>query len=259
MPGVGDPKVSTSDYPADLYVALHAGHPGDVEHYLRACSGAGSVLELGCGDGRILAPLAERTGEVVGLEIDEGQLALAKARIAACEAADRIRLEAGDMRDFDLGARFDAIIVPFGGLYCLLSEADLRNCLARVFAHLAPGGRLLADVWAADDFHANYSPDECEPGWVDRAGTIEVGEHTYEVLERSEWDRATQRLDAHYLHVRVGTEDSIETVLRQRYVLQPQLAEMLAELGFRDIGFTGDFAGNPYDSESELMVVEARR
>ena len=46
-------------YPARLYVAVHEGNPGDVAFYRRCCADAGSVLELGCGDARVLAELAE--------------------------------------------------------------------------------------------------------------------------------------------------------------------------------------------------------
>ena len=45
-------------FDATLYRQLHVGTPGDVDFYRRQCAGAQGVLELGCGDGRILAPLA---------------------------------------------------------------------------------------------------------------------------------------------------------------------------------------------------------
>ena len=48
-------KQPVSEYPAHLYAAVHDGNAGDVEFYRQRCAGAESVLELGCGDARVLA------------------------------------------------------------------------------------------------------------------------------------------------------------------------------------------------------------
>jgi tRNA G46 methylase TrmB len=44
---------------AELYRLTHRGNPGDVGFYRKLCSGVQSVLELGCGYGRLLAALAQ--------------------------------------------------------------------------------------------------------------------------------------------------------------------------------------------------------
>ena len=86
------------------------------------------------------------------------------------------------------------------------------------------------------------------------AGTGEA----WEVLERSRWDKHTQRIDATYLHVRVGSTEAIEGVLRQRYVLADQLRAALVEAGFSAIEIHGGFDGRDYDEDAELLVARAR-
>src|SRR5688572_29368088 len=123
-------------YPAELYVALHSGTPGDAAFYRRVCRDARSVLDLGCGNGRILWGLRRPGRSLVGLDRDREMLQLAR-RHAATDGRSALpsgsavagfrggergkRLGSAptwvqaDMAAFALGRRFDAIILPFSG------------------------------------------------------------------------------------------------------------------------------------------------
>lgn len=251
----------TSSYPARFYAAVHDGNPGDVEFYRRRCASVRSIAELGCGDARVLAALAGAGRTLVGVDVDAEQLELAAARARACGAT--VELVEADMRELDAsmlgGRRFDRVIIPHGGIYCLLDEAALAASLRRAAALLDDNGLLLLDAWAADDFHVQAEPEDQDPSWLERVKTIELDGERYEVLERSSWDKPRQRLDVTYIHVRVGSEDVIEGLLQQRYVLADQLCAALEQAGLDLVELAGDFEGGPYDAKSPLLVVTARR
>lgn len=262
----------SEDYPARLYAAVHDGNPGDVEFYRRRCAGARAVLELGCGDARVLASLggagrgagrAVGGPALVGLDVDPQQLELARARADGLELELELELIMGDMRTLGAGAlkgrRFDRVLIPHGGLYCLLDAADLDATLRAVAGSLTDDGLLILDAWAADAFHAEAEPDDQDPSWLEHVKVIELDGERWEVLERSSWDKATQRIDATYVHVRVGAEDAVEGLLRQRYVLAEQLRAALGDAGLELVELAGDFGGGSYDADAGLMVVVARR
>lgn len=251
------PSRPAPEYPAKLYAAVHDGNPGDVDFYRRRCAGARSVLELGCGDARVLAAVAAPGRALVGVDIDPELLELARARLQTTAGAE-FELRCADMRELVLERRFDRVIIPHGGLYCLLDEESLAATLRRVAALLEPDGQLILDCWAADGFELEADPDDQDPGWLEVVKAVEIDGERWEVLERSSWDKPAQRIDATYLHVRVGDEEAIEGLLRQRYVLAEQLRAGLADVGLELIELHGDFAGSDYDLESELMVVTAR-
>lgn len=248
-------------YPAELYVAVHDGNPGDVDFYRRQCQGAGSVLELGCGDARVLAALAEPGRRLVGVDIDPDLLAIARARVADGEV-DSVRLIEADMARLDaveLGGAFDRVILPYGSVYCLLDDEALDSMLASAVRFLAPGGKLILDVWAADGFHEDSDPEDLDSTWIERVKTIEVDGRRYEVLERSAWDKPRQRIDVTYVHVEVGTENAIEGVIEQRYLLGAQLRSRLAAHGLTDLALYGDFDETPYDGDARFMIAVASR
>jgi 2-polyprenyl-3-methyl-5-hydroxy-6-metoxy-1,4-benzoquinol methylase len=76
-------------YPAELYELVHRGTEGDVAFYRQTCADARSVLELGCGYGRLLEPLAELGIDVTGLERDPELLARAAGPASRAGAARR--------------------------------------------------------------------------------------------------------------------------------------------------------------------------
>ncbi|KIG13933.1 Methyltransferase [Enhygromyxa salina] len=254
----------STDYPARFYAAVHDGNPGDIEFYRERCAGARSILELGCGDARVLGALAERAADgcsLVGVDIDAQLLELAAARAPTLEFVCADMCTVGDAQSgAGLGGRrFDRVIIPYGGLYCLLTEDAVAATLARVADLLTDEGLLVLDVWAADGFHADADPDDQDPSWLERVKIIELDGDRWEVLERSSWDKTRQRIDATYLHVRVGAEEAIEGTLCQRYLLAEQLRAALAAAGLELVELAGGFDRQPYTDESELMVVSARR
>ena len=249
-------------YPAKLYRALHTGNPGDVAFYRRACAGARSVLELGCGDARVLTGLDPRAHErIVGLELHPGLLEYARRAVARRPKGDTpIELVEADMSapPESLGL-FDRVIVPHGGLYCLLEPDALARTLRAAFERLRPGGRFVLDVWAADDFHQSYDPEDQEDTWMDHHGQFEIEGETWEIVERSVWRPERQRMDVTYVHVKVGETEATECVLPQRYFLRAEVESVLNAVGFARVEVHGDFEGRPYDGDSELMVVTAHK
>lgn len=111
------------------------------EHLLGRHPVSGRALVLGCGPGRESVALAQRGLQVTGLDRAAGMLE--RARALAERAGQTIRFLAGEIDSFDLGERFDVVVV-FSGLYNMLLPKSRRVAmLQRAFAHLEPGGKVL--------------------------------------------------------------------------------------------------------------------
>jgi SAM-dependent methyltransferase len=241
---------------AALYDAVHAGTPGDVEHYLRLAEGASSVLELGCGSGRVLVALAAAGLDASGIEIDRGMLEAARDR--AAREGVRVTLIEADMASFELERRFDRIIVPFTGLCCLLTPERLEACLRSARAHLAPGGLFAFDVYVADDFHDQTRPEDYPDDLLEPVAEIIHDGEALRVLEKSRWDRDRQRVDATYVYV--GPDGNVRHVhtIGHRYLRRHEVEPLLARAGLSIVSLHGDFSGGPYDPSGGSLVVVAR-
>src|SRR5260370_1049395 len=129
------------------------GRTQDVTFYRDAARDFGDpILELGCGTGRITMALAEAGKRVTGLDLSERMLERAARKRAALytEERERVHLVQGNMARFDLGETFRLVIIPFRPFQHLLEVRQQMDCLDCVRKHLAPGGRLILDVFQTD-------------------------------------------------------------------------------------------------------------
>lgn len=102
------------------------------------------VLDVGCGAGATSLALAARAapGEVVGVDLSEPLLALARTR---AEGVANLRFELGDAQTATFAAPFDAVFSRFGVMFFSDPVAAFTNLRAA----LRPGGRLGFVCWRA--------------------------------------------------------------------------------------------------------------
>jgi ubiquinone/menaquinone biosynthesis C-methylase UbiE len=105
---------------------------------------ARTLLDVACGTGAGMSRMSE-SFEVMGLDASDAMLAVARER---CPDMQFVH---GDMRSFDLERRFDAIVSLFSGIGYLTEEADMRQAIATMAAHLESGGVLLIEGWVEPD------------------------------------------------------------------------------------------------------------
>jgi SAM-dependent methyltransferase len=102
---------------------------------------ADSLLDVACGTGAHLKILAKLFGHVEGVEMAPAMQKLAEERLPG------VVVHEADMRTFDLGRRFDAVICVGNSVACLDSTKDLNAAVARMAAHLEPTGVLVMEPW----------------------------------------------------------------------------------------------------------------
>lgn len=99
--------------------------------------GPASVLDAGCGTGRVGRELARRGIHVVGVDIDPVMLATAQ------EKAPAVEWRLADLASVDLGRTFDAIVMA-GNVMIFLTPGSEADVVANIARHLREGGVLIA-------------------------------------------------------------------------------------------------------------------
>ena len=131
---------------ARLYDLMFPGGGPAVDFFrAEANRQGGSVLELGCGTGHKLIPIASDGYPCVGLDSSSDMLAEAQRKAKLRGVA--VEWMQGDMRAFDLGGTFDFVFITANSLLHLHEADDLVSCFRSVRRHLAPGARFLFDVF----------------------------------------------------------------------------------------------------------------
>ena len=95
-----------------------------------------TVLDAGCGTGRVAVRLAELGYDVVGCDVDPTMVGVARR-----DAPD-LDWRVADLATLDLGQRFDVVLLA-GNVVPFLEPGTLAAACARLAAHVAPGGLLV--------------------------------------------------------------------------------------------------------------------
>jgi SAM-dependent methyltransferase len=181
---------------ANLYDHEYRHRRADVNFYRglvanRLEFAKGPVLDLGCGSGRLLFPLARDGHQVLGLDLSRAMLGQAAARVRRLSATRRsnVSLVQADLRRFSLAPRFTMAICAFHSIQHLYTDADLLAFLRNTRAALLPGGWLAFDVlppdqdWIHRDPHRRYARTKVRhPKTGQRF--IYTTNHTYDPVKR---------------------------------------------------------------------------
>jgi len=251
---------------AELYDhTVHYASRADVDFHLEfARLAGGSVLELGCGTGRVLIPIAAAGYRAVGLDLSEYMLAKCREKLAKQppDVQARVRLAQGDMVSFDFDETFRLVTFPFRSFHHLLPVADQISCLRCANRHLETGGRLVLDLF-------NVNPTE-----IRQAGRMEEQEDFRDIeLPDGRRFRRTQRvaganrteqyLDIELIHYVTHPDGRTERLVQAfpwRYFLRPEVEQLLEQCGFSVLDIFGNYDKSPFtDNSPEMLFITEKQ
>jgi SAM-dependent methyltransferase len=214
----------------------------------------GPVLELGCGTGRVVVPLAADGHTVVGLDRSSAMLERADRRARAVGAT--VRLVEGDMRNFSFDETFSLVTIP-ANTFLMLTPDERWESLARAREHLAIAGRLAIDV---------FQPDPARIAGLD-GGVIRDWTRTDPETGRQVAKFSSQTANVDETTFRWWYEETDEHGAVRRWERQATLHYLYrreAELLFPEAGFQletlhGDYDGSPVRPGSPKLLIVARR
>jgi SAM-dependent methyltransferase len=236
----------------------------DIEFYTEMARQVGAnprILELACGSGRLVLPLARQGLRVTGLDYSEAMLGVARQRLAQETKAlqSRVRLQQADMRNFELGEQFDLIFVALNSFQHLLTQADQLASLQAIRKHLAPAGLFIVDV---------YNPEEKESypadGRLEYNGsfTNPANGGTVQVFLSCTATPTEQLRHYTYFYDETGPDGSLRRTVTQldlRYSYRFELELLLDKAGFAVTEFYGSYDFDEYGAGSHKLLYVCRK
>jgi SAM-dependent methyltransferase len=235
--------------------------PGEIDFYrslaIEVKEHGGSVLEVGCGTGRVTHHLAKGGIPILGMDISPAMLSAARKK---SRGRSNVRWVEGDMLLFNLGELFDLIIFPGHSFQFMLTPTDQVACLNCVRLHLSPGGKLV--------LHNNYD----DLSWL---GALVEGRETEfklngeyrpntmkgSIRRWTKWsyEGCTQTASAVDAWEKIGENgiilERIESVPKRLHCIFPaEMEHLLARTGFRIEAKYGDFYQNELQDTSPDMI-----
>ena len=222
----------------------------------------GPVLELGCGTGRVLIPIAKSGVEIVGLDASPLMLSVCREKLLSESPHVRSQVRGlvqGDMRDFELGQKFSLVTIPFRPFQHLLTVEDQKSCLEHIRRHLAESGKLILDIFnpslshLADEKYLQEHGEE--PEFITADGRRVV--RRARVTSRDYFNQVTQNELIYNVIHPDAREERLVHQFPMRYLFKFEVEHLLARCGFGVEAVYADYDKSPYGSKypGELIFV----
>lgn len=237
----------------------------DKDFYLSLSQSAeGKTLELGCGTGRILVPIAEAGCHIVGLDLSDYMLAKCREKLDASHDKSlpgRVRLVKGTITNFDLEQSFDLATTPFRVFQHLVSIEDQLACLQCVNKHLHLGGKLVLDLFQVNlDYLCN--PDRTKETEDFSGVEIKDGRKLRRTHRLANLHRVEQYNDVeliYYVTHPNGREERLVHSFPFRYFFRYEVEHILQRCGFNTLDVFGNYDKSPLRDDSPEMVFLAEK
>ena len=241
-----DPDMGEYDEDIPLYMGF-AHRTGD------------PILEVGCGTGRVLLPLAQAGYHVTGVDVSIAMLSRARAKVEKGGLSERVRLIQAEAQHLALKQQFALIIYAANSFMHHDTQEEQLQVLEHLRDHLRPGGILIIDLFNPD-MRTLLDADgrvELVKTWPD-----EEWDATIMKFQRVVHSPTAQVLDVTYIYDAVYRDKHVERTVapfRLRY-LWPAEARLLVErAGLTLEALYGSYELDPVSDDAPRLIIVAYR
>jgi SAM-dependent methyltransferase len=208
------------------------------------------IADFGCGPGLYTTKLAQRKGDVVGIDFSKRSIEYAQD-IASKEGLS-IQYVNQNYLEYETNEQFDLILMIMCD-FCVLSPSQRNTMLAKFYKMLSPGGCVLLDVYSLAAF---YEREEAAIYELNQLNGFWSPDDYYGFQNTFKYDKEKVILDK-YTIVEATRTRTIYNWLQ--YFSHDGLKKEFEECGFAVDSFYSDVAGSPFDPESKEFAIVAKK
>ncbi|MEN8098481.1 MAG: class I SAM-dependent methyltransferase [Chloroflexota bacterium] len=251
----------------DLYEATSGKYADDLAYYTDlAVNADGLVLELACGTGRVLIPIAESGVQIWGLDASDTMLARASSKVdqLPTEVRQRITLQQGNMVDFKIDQRFKLIMIPFRSFLHVMTVKEQLEALVNFHTHLEESGLLALNFFqpSLSLISSQSRPTKENPKLIHQ-WTDPITNHQWSSKSAVKHLISEQVIEEYRVFEEVDEQgkllNKIERNMTLRWIYRFEFEHLLARAGFAVVSLYGDFERTPFGPDSNELVWIARK
>jgi SAM-dependent methyltransferase len=217
-----------------------------------------SILELGCGTGRVTLPLVPCCKYIQGIDISPAMISICREKLARAGIPQtKVQVMEGDITDFDLGQSFDLIIAPFRVLQNLETDREVDGLFRCIRRHLAQDGTCILNVFRPylepEDLRKEWSTTEETFSW--EAPTEEGKLVCCDRRARMDADKLILYPELIYRRYKGETlaEESILKIVMRCYY-PGAFEKLILDHGYTILHRWGGYEGEVYGQGPELVI-----
>lgn len=255
------------DLIAQYYDVLHGNLKEDLLMWETLAQDTdGPILEVGCGTGRLLLPLAQAGHTLTGIDLSTVALSATQAKTGAARLSDRVTIHQADMRNFDLAEKnFSLSLIPLNTFMHCHTIDDQLATLRSIHRHLRPGspttlgGQLIIDLFYPDPTLLAEADGRL---YFEEEIIDQLTGHTVQWYWRHEIDLEQQMRHLVYILDEIDEDRVVRRMqipVSLRFVYRFEMELLLQASAFTVETVYGSYNLEPFNSHSPRMIFVARK
>ncbi|MBU2491459.1 MAG: class I SAM-dependent methyltransferase [Bacteroidetes bacterium] len=235
-------------------------HPiNDLPFYIKRIKSLKSknVLELGCGTGRVLVPLAKYCKKIVGIDYSQEMLEICKEKIKNEGLTNATTIQ-GDISNLNLGELFDLVIAPYRVLQALETENEVQAFFETISLHLKSSGRGILNIFkpkkSAEELRSSWhQPDEI----INQEINMKDGSRLVYAFRQHKINKEKLILYPDMIYRRYFNNVLVEEVIHpiiMRCYYPDEFKRLITNMGFSITGSWGGYNNEEYGVGPELVI-----
>jgi len=222
----------------------------------------GPVLEVACGTGRVLLPIAREGIEIHGVDNSPAMLNVLRKHLQseAEEVRKRVSISGGDMRTFRLGKKYRLVIIPFRPMQHMHTLEDQIEALKTAALHLEEDGVLAFDVFYPrfDASLSSIGEEMLEMEWPLQSDPTKTVRRYF---RKDSVDKINQSFSGTFIFRTYQGDWLLQEEaepLNMSYYTYPHLRALFLLAGLESVEEYGSFAQMPLNNDSTEMIFVLR-
>jgi len=221
----------------------------------------GPVLELACGTGRILLPIAREGIAIHGVDLSPAMIRVLRQNLQRepKDVRELVSVFEGDIKTLRSNREYPLVIIPFRPLQHMYTIEDQVAALQTAAFHLEEGGILAFDVFFPrfDSISSGIGQETIELEWQTSAGKI-----VRRYFRKESVDKINQNFTATFIFrtyqdgklVKEETEP-----FKMSYYTYPHLRALFLLAGLEIVEEYSSFDKAPLDNDARQMIFVLKR
>jgi ubiquinone/menaquinone biosynthesis C-methylase UbiE len=223
------------------YYDIYKGNfDDDIPLYLAMCKKKDTILEIGCGTGRVLKAFLQAGHEITGADISEEMLDIAKGKLSNYLSNGKLKLISHDFRLSPIDIQYNYVIITYYTFNYLLEYEEQLNFLENVYKSMSSGSTIILDLFYPKPLSCRNLENNLEERFFESNGRkiyLEQKEMIKEnIVKRIQFFSENKHKE--------------KVVSYRRFVNKEDINSLLNFCGFANIMFTDGYDLNKFHSLS---------
>lgn len=216
-----------------------------------------NVLELGCGTGRILVPLAKLCDKIVGVDYSQEMLNVCEEKLAK-EGITNAQTFEGNITSLNLGETFDLVIAPYRVIQSLETDEEVQGFLETISLHMKSNGRGILNA-----FRPKISAEEMRLSWckpdeiIDQEIMLKDGSRLVYSFRQHKIDKERLVIYPDIIYRKYLKDVLVEEVIhpiKMRCYYPDEFKQLVTNMGFTITRLWGGYNNEEYGIGPELVI-----